>query len=63
MSGPVLDHKIEQAHEAMRTLPIGDCYAFDYKDETWHFIKVDMWDGEPVFDLEVEVRGDWHEQF
>ena len=61
MVGPVLDHKMEKAHEALRSIEVGECYSFNYKDETWHFTKLDMWEDEPVFSLDIEVRGEFHE--
>lgn len=65
MRRPVLERKIEQAHEALLDALPGTEYVFEYQDEQWTFLVVPTPEGledcEPVFVLNVESRGDWHE--
>lgn len=64
MRKPVLDHKFGNSVEELALAPIGTESVFTYKDEVWTITLVGLTEEDlPMFTIDIEARGDWHEQF
>lgn len=52
-NNPVLDKKIERAHDIMKSMVKNDTYSFKYKNSTWVFTVIGNMEEEPMFTLDV----------